>query len=274
VEVFRSGGEQVVQRFVTEASAGRVAADVLTASDPSAFNTMIKNNQLARFRPQSVDRVPDSARDAAGYWVAQRLNLAGMAYRDDLVSPVDAPRKWTDLADPRYKGKLVHADPAFTAIALQIVGTHARQYGWQYYEALKRNDTMVVPGHQQLAQVLQTGERSVGAEAGDVDIWDYHRRGIRVTMVYPEDGVFVIPAPTGVIQGAPHPQAARLLAEFMLSDEAQALFPQEAFYAARSDLPPPAGGPRLDQLRLIAVDLDYIGQQTQQIKQKFSDIFS
>ena len=274
VEVFRSGGEQVIQRFLTEASAGRVAVDLLTASDPAAFDAMINNNQLDRFRPRFSDRVPESARNADGYWAAQRLNLAGMAYRDDQVTAADAPRKWTDVTDPKYNGKLVYADPSFTAIALQIVGTLARQHGWEYYEALKRNDMMIVQGHQQLAQILEAGERTVAAEAGDSDIWDARRRGIKVTMVYPEDGVFVIPAPTGVIRGAPHPNAARLLAEFMLSDEAQALFPQEGYYAARSDLPPPEGNPRLDQLRLIEVDLDYIGRETQQIKQKFSDIFS
>ena len=274
VEVFRTGGEQVIQRFQTEASAGRVAVDVLTASDPAAFNAMIQNNQLVRFRPQFSDRVPASARNPDDYWVAQRLNLAGMAYRNDLVDAADAPKRWGDVTDPKYKGKLVHADPSFTAIAAQIVGTFARERGWEYYEALRRNDMMIVQGHQQLAQTLETGERTVAAEAGDSDMWDARRRGVKVTMVYPEDGVFVIPAPTGVIQGAPHPNAAKLLAEFMLSDEAQALFPQEGFYAARSDMPPPEGNPRLDQLRLIDVDLDYIDQNERQIKQRFGDIFS
>jgi iron(III) transport system substrate-binding protein len=274
VEVFRTGGEQVIQRFLTEASAGRVAADLVTASDPAAFNAMIRNNQLERFRPQFSDRVPASARDDQGYWVAQRLNMAGMAYRDDQVSAADAPRKWTDVTDPRYRGKLVHADPSFTAIASQIVGTLARRHGWEYYEALKRNDMMIVQGHQQLAQTLVTGERSVGAEAGDSDIWDARRRGSPVTMVYPEDGTFVIPAPTAVARGAPHPNAARLLAQFMLSDEAQGLFPQEGYYAARLDLPPPEGNPRLEQLSLIDVDLEYIDQNDRQIKQRFGDIFS
>ena len=274
VEVFRTGGEQVIQRFLTEGSAGRVAADVLTASDPAAFDAMIKNNQLVRFRPQFSDRVPDSAKNADGYWFAQRLNLAGMAYRNDQLSEDEAPKKWTDVTDPKYKGKLVHADPSFTAIALQIVGTFARQHGWEYYEALRRNEMMIVQGHQQLAQTLESGERTVAAEAGDSDIWDARRRGVKMTMVYPEDGVFVIPAPTAVVERAPHPNAGKLLAEFMLSDEAQALFPEEGYYAARSDMPPPEGNPRLEQLSLITVDLDYIGEQTQQIKQKFGDIFS
>jgi iron(III) transport system substrate-binding protein len=182
---------------------------------------------------------------------------------------------WIDgLADPKYKGKLVHADPAFTAIAQQIVGTFAKEKGWGFYESLKKNDILIVQGHQQLAQILSLGERTIAAEAGDADMWDLRRQGVQVKSIYPEDGVFVIPAPTGIVAGAPHPNAAKLLAEYMLSDEAQKLFPAEGFYAARNDMPPPEGGPKLDTLKLIAIDLEYIEKSAQETKQRFAEIFS
>lgn len=274
VELFRTGGEQVIQRFLTEASAGRTAVDLLTASDPAAFNAMVKRNQLVSFRPPNFEKVPDSAKNPEGYWVAQRLNLIGFAYRTDLLPAADLPKRWSDLSDPKYRGKLVHADVAFTSIALQVVGTHARSLGWDYYEALRRNDMMIVQGHQQLAQTLERGERVLAAEANNADIWDAARRGFKVDMIYPEDGVFVVPAPTGIVAGAPHPNAAKLLAEFMLSDEAQALFPEEGFYSARPDLPPPSGSPQLGTLKLISVDLDFVERETPQIKDRFGDIFS
>ena len=43
--------------------------------------------------------------------------------------------------------------------------------------------------------------------------------------LYPSDGVFVIPSPTSVVKGSPNPNAAKLLAEFLVSDEAQKIFP-------------------------------------------------
>ena len=276
VELFRTGGEQVIQRFLTETSAGKINVDLLTASDPGAFNDMIKKNQLVKFRPANFDKVPQAARNQDGYWVAQRLNLITMAFRSDKETEADMPKKWADVANPKYKGKLVHADPSFTAIANAVVATFTRdaEKGWAYYEALKKNDMMIVQGHQQLAQILSTGERTIAAEAGDSDMWDLKKKGIAVKSIYPEDGVFVIAAPTGIVANSPHPNAAKLLAEFMLSDEAQKLFPQEGYYAGRTDMPPPEGNPALNTLKIIAVDEEYVQQNTDKIKQRFNEIFS
>jgi iron(III) transport system substrate-binding protein len=276
VEVFRTGGEQVIQRFLTEVSAGRIVVDLLTASDPGAFNDMVKKNQLVKFRPEHFDKVPQTARNEEGYWVAQRLNLITMAFRSDRENEAEMPKKWADSADPKYKGKQVHADPSFTAVANGIVATLTRDpaLGWGYYEALKKNDMMIVQGHQQLAQILSTGERTIGAEVADNDMFDLKRKGIAIKSVYPEDGSFVIPAPTGIVTGSPHPAAAKLLAEFMLSDDAQKLFPQEGFYAGRSDMPPPEGNPPLSSLKLIPIDEEYVQQNSDKIKQRFNEIFS
>jgi len=274
VEVFRTGGEQVIQRFNTELAAGKTVVDLLTASDPAAFNQMAQKKQLVPFRPEYFDKVSKVARNEEGYWVAQRLNLTTMAFRSDKESEADMPKKWADVADPKYKGKLVHADPAFTAIAQQIVGTFARDKGWGFYESLKKNDMMIVQGHQQLAQILSLGERTIAAEAGDSDMWDLRRQGVQVKSIYPEDGVFVIPAPTGIVANSPHPNAAKLLAEFMLSDEAQKLFPAEGFYAARNDMPAPEGNPKLETLKLIEIDLEYVEKNAQDTKQRFAEIFS
>jgi iron(III) transport system substrate-binding protein len=274
VEVFRTGGEQVIQRFQTELSAGKTLVDLLTASDPAAFDEMVKKNQLVKFRPEHFDKTPPAARNEDGFWVAQRLNLTVMAFRDDKENAAEMPKKWADVADPKYKGKLVHADPAFTAIAQQIVGTFARDKGWDFYEALKKNDMMIVQGHQQLAEILALGERTVAAEAGDADMWDLRRRGVKVTTIYPEEGTFVIPAPTGIVAASPHPNAAKLLAEYMLSDEAQKLFPAEGFYAARTDMPAPEGAPPLDKLKLITIDQEYTSKHVQDTKQRFGEIFS
>src|SRR5215217_352557 len=253
VEVFRTGGEQVIQRFNTEVAAGRIVVDLLTASDPAAFDEMVKKSQLVKFRPEHSDKVPAAAVNPDGFWVAQRLNLTVMAYRNDKEDAAQMPKKWGDVIDPKYKGKLVHADPAFTAIAQQLVATFAREKGWGFYESLQKNDVMIVQGHQQLAEILALGERTIAAEAGDADMWDLRRRGVQVTTVYPEEGTFVIPAPTGIVAGSPHPNAAKLLAEVM---------------------PPPDGAPPLGQIKLITIDQEYTSKHVQDTKQRFGEIFS
>lgn len=273
VEVFRSGGEATLQRFQTEVSAGKVMADVLTITDPSAFIQLGRKGLLVPYKPANWDKVPDAAKDPDGLWVAQRLNLADIAYRKDKVPAADVPKKWSDLADPKYKGMLVHPDPNYTATAMMVVAHLSKDYGWDYYQKVAKNDVMIVQGAAQVATSLTSGERLIAAEASDSYTWRDRNKGQPVEAVFPEDGVFMIPAPSAVIKGGPNPNAAKLLADFMLSDEVQPLYIQEGLYGARMDAPAPKGNPTLDKMKLRAIDYDYIEKNLEQIKAKFSEIF-
>jgi iron(III) transport system substrate-binding protein len=271
VELFRSGGSAVLRRFLQEMDARRVVADVLTISDPAAAGALIKRDLLVPFRPQHFEKVPDEVKDPKGYHIAQRLNLIGIIVRTD--KGVSLPRTWTDLTDPRYKGAMVMADPSYTAIQLMIVGALSRKYGWEFYQKLRANDVMIVQGHQQVSETLTRGERLVAAEGADQYAWLDRKAGHKVQTIFPTDGAFAIPAPTAIIKGSPHPNAAKALAEFMIGDTVQKLFPGEGIYAARSDVEPPAGSPPLARIKLMSVDYDYIEKEAKALKAKFNDIF-
>jgi ABC-type Fe3+ transport system substrate-binding protein len=85
---------------------------------------------------------------------AMDANVADREARDR-----DVPAIWSDLKHPRYKGMMVMPDPSFTAIQLVVVGMLSRALGWDYYKALRANDTMIVQGHQQVFSAMQQGER-------------------------------------------------------------------------------------------------------------------
>jgi iron(III) transport system substrate-binding protein len=271
VELFRSGGSAVLRRFLQEVDARRVVADVLTISDPAAASMLIKRDLLVPFRPRNFDRIRDEVKDPKGYHVAQRLNLVGIIARSD--RGLQLPRNWTDLTEPRYKGLLVMPDPSYTAIQLMVVGTLSRKYGWEFYERLRASEVMIVQGHQQVADALTRGERLIAAEGADQQAWLDRKAGHKVQTIFPTDGAFAIAAPSAVIRGSPHPQAARALAEFMIGDTVQKLFPGEGIYAARTDVEPPAGNPRLDQIKLIPVDYDQIEREARTLKTRFNEIF-
>ena len=107
--------------------------------------------------------MPASAKAPDGAWISQRLNLIAPAYRTDKVGT--PPTSWRDLANDRYKGQLVMADPAFTSFAYLVVHSMARDLGWTYFRQLASNGTMIVQGHAQLATALISGERTVAIEA-------------------------------------------------------------------------------------------------------------
>jgi iron(III) transport system substrate-binding protein len=271
VELFRSGGSAVLRRFMQEIDARRVVADVLTVSDPAGVSAMIKRDLLVAFRPRNFEKVRDEVKDPKGYHVAQRLNLAAIIMRTD--KGVEPPKNWTDLTAAKYKGRLVMPDPSYTAIQLMVVGTLSKRYGWEFYQKLRANEIMIVQGHQQVSETLTRGERLVAAEGADQYSWLDRKAGHKMQTIFPTDGAFVIPAPTAVIKGSPHPNAAKAFAEFLIGDTVQRLFPGEGIYAARSDVEPPPGNPPLSRIKLMSVDYDFIEKESKSLKTRFNEIF-
>ena len=271
VELFRSGGSAVLRRFMQELDARRVIADVMTISDPAEVMTLIKRDLVVPSRPRHFDKIRDEVKDPKGYHIAQRVNLVGIIARSDKATAL--PRNWTDLTDPKYKGLLVMPDPSYTAIQLMVVGTLSRKYGWGFYDKLRANDIMIVQSHQQVSETLTRGERLIAAEGADQFAWLDRKAGHKIETIWPTDGAFAIGAPTVVIKGAPHPNAAKALAEFMISDAVQKLLPSEGIYAGRSDVEPPPGNPPIAQIKLMPVDYEQIEKDAKTLKTRFNEIY-
>ncbi|MBX6426287.1 MAG: extracellular solute-binding protein [Variibacter sp.] len=273
VEMFRSGGSAILRRFHQEMDAGRVAADVMTTSDPAAAAAMTRKGLFVAFRPKDFEQIPEAAKDPQGHYIAQRLNLMTIYLREDKVPPADEPKNWSDVLDPKYKGKLVTTDPSFTSLQVSVVGMMSKNRGWSFFEKLRANDTMVVQSNQQATDMLKRGERLIAVGALDSYAADERMKGHPIKTLYPADGVFVIPSPTSIIKGSPNPNAARLFAAFMISPPVQKLFPAGGGYAARLDVEPPAGAPSLKDMKIVPIDYDYIEKESGRIKRRFNEIF-
>ena len=273
VQLLRSGGQAVLRRLQQEISAGRPGADVLTMSDAGAANALAKQGILEPFKPEGFDKVVEVARDKDGRWIAQRLQMVGIPVRSDKVAESDRPRTWSDLRNPKYKGLMVMPDPSFTAIQLIVVGMLSQTLGWDFYKALRANDTMIVQGHQQVFSTMQQGERLIGAEGADPRSFFDGKEVPNQTMIYPSEGVFIVSSPTAVLRGARSPNAAKLFAQFMVTPEAQKIIADSGIHSSRIDMPPPAGQPALTDVKFLPIDLDFIEEKGRELKTRFSEIF-
>src|SRR5215213_9342317 len=177
VEMFRSGGSAILRRFQQEADAGRIAADVLTTSDPAASAVLTRKGVFVPFKPKDFDKIPEAAKDPNGAYIAQRLNMMTIYLREDKVPEADQPKTWDDLLNPKYKGKMVLTDPSFTALQVSVIGMMSKQRGWGFYEKLQKNDVMVVQGNQQVSDMLKRGERLIAVGALDSYAAEERRAG-------------------------------------------------------------------------------------------------
>jgi iron(III) transport system substrate-binding protein len=273
VELLRTGGGEVIRRFQQEAAAGRFAADVITMSDMSAANDMARRGRFLPFKPVGFDKVIADAKDPAGNFIAQRLTMVGILVRTDRVAAADRPATWSDLTAPKYKGMLVMADPSFTAIQLVVVATLSQKLGWSFYEDLRKNETLIVQSHEQIYDTVKRGERLMAAESSDPRIYTGGQAPPNLVSIIPRNGAIQVPSPTAIVKGSPHPNAARLFAQFNLTPEIQSKFTEEGHHSPRVDVAPPTGLPRLDELTLYPADYDFIQKNTKQIKARFADIF-
>ena len=273
VTLLRSGGEAVLRRFLQEYQAGQAGADVITMSDSGAATGLARKGVFVPFKPDGFDKVVDDAKDKDGAWIAQRVHLIGMPVRTDLLAEKDRPKTWSDLKEPRFKGKMVMPDPSFTAIQLTVVGMLSQKLGWDFYKALRVNDTMIVQGHQQVYKTMQQGERVLGAEGSDPRSFNDGKDLPNQAMIYPTEGVFTVCSPVAIVKNAKNPNAAKLFAQFMLSPAAQQIIADNAIHSSRIDIAPPQGQPALSAVKFISIDVDYIEKNAKDLKAKFNEIF-
>ncbi len=272
VQIFRSGSEKVIAKLEAEAQAGRVQADILNVSDPGYFFALQARGALLPYLSKNAATIPDAFKDKDGHWAAARLTAMTIAYNTKLVPPAQAPKRWTDLADPKWQGKLTIASPAYGGTSLNWAAGIVKLYGWKFFEDLAKNKPLLTEGHLPGMQLVASGERPIAAEMNDYDARGALAKGQPIGIVVPEDGTFVIPTPIAVLRAAAHPNAAKLFVDYMLSEEGQTVFVEDQTLSARADVRAPQGAVALADLKIIPMDWAAVEKQSEEIKTKFVSI--
>src|SRR5262249_16805406 len=105
VQVWRASNRQVLQRVVQERRAGRCAVDVISSGAPVPEPVQREQVLQAVSSPTVAELMPQ-ARRPHGEWVGISINIISAAYNTNLVRPDEVPKRYDDLKDPRWKGRL------------------------------------------------------------------------------------------------------------------------------------------------------------------------
>ena len=135
--VERSGAERVFTRIDQEYSSNIHSVDVVNTSDQAHCIIWKRKGWLAPYLPEEVVQHYDKRYyDAEGLNVTTRILISPIAYNTNLVKKEDAPKSFKDLLDPKWKGKLVKAHPAYSGTIMNATFEIARDLGWGYLEKL------------------------------------------------------------------------------------------------------------------------------------------
>jgi iron(III) transport system substrate-binding protein len=218
VQLWRASGEKVAQRVLTEARGGRHEVDVVE-TDGAQMEILHRERQLAALRTPSVRDIPAAIVPAHGEYVPTRLSLYVVAYNTRLVAPQDVPQTYADLLQPKWAGRvaLEAADVAWFAAVARAMG---EAEGLAFFRKLAAQKPRMRSGHTLMAELVAAGEIDLALDAHVQGVARLKDKGapIEWKALAPAFGQ---PSSVGVHKQAPHPNAAQLFADFILSREGQ-----------------------------------------------------
>ncbi len=221
VELWRSNSEKVTQRTISEARARRFSVDAVETIGTD-LERMTREKIFAEFySPHLADLIPAATPSHRG-WFPDRLSYLGVAYNTKLVRVEDLPKTYDGFLDPKWKGKL-GIEASDIAWLAGIVKFWGEDRGMKFFNGLAAMKPDVRTGHTLLTQLVVAGEVPVGLTVYSSGVVPHKRAGAPIDWV-PIEPVIGQPIGIGLAKNAPHPHAALLFADFVLSPEGQELF--------------------------------------------------
>jgi len=188
---------------------------------------------LQPYRPRHAEDVPAGFKDPDGHWYGFAARARILLVNTKSVSEADRPTGLADLVNPRWKGKIGIAKPLFGTTATQaacLFAVWGEEKAKAFFRDLKANEVQVFSGNKQVATAAGSGQIAFGLTDTD-DATGEIEAGSPVAIVYPDRepeqlGTLFIPNTLAMIKGATHPDAARRLADLIVSPEVEATLAQ------------------------------------------------
>jgi iron(III) transport system substrate-binding protein len=221
VVLWRALSDKVVQRVITEARARRHSVDVIETNGPE-MEMLAREKLLAAFHSPHLADLPANAIPVHRSWFPDRLNFYVVGYNTNKVKRAEIPATYEGFADPKWKGRigLEATDVEWMAT---LIKTWGDAKGMDYFRKLSALRPNVREGHVLFATLVAAGEIPIGLTLYNSNIEALKRKGAPIDFV-PVQPVVARPQGIGVARNAPHPNAALLFADYVLSPEGQRLF--------------------------------------------------
>jgi iron(III) transport system substrate-binding protein len=212
--------DKLAARAIAEARGGKTFADVLSMSLENVMHVFAQGLLLEKLPPEA-DAYPADLKGS--YWIAAEFDFIVAAWNTKMVSKQDEPKQFEDLADPKWKGKLM-ADPRDTDLLIGLAN-HKYKSEEKAVALLKRiaaNNLEFHRGHSQLAELLVAGQGAVCLTCYSHHFPARIKQGAPVDYMLSE-GVAAVSA-TAVLKDAPHPNTAWLFHRWAAGEEGQRVF--------------------------------------------------
>lgn len=267
-ETLRLVTDALLTKILTEAKAGAFKADVVEIPGIAA-NIVKKEGLFEKYVSPEAKAYPGSMKDKDGTWTSFFIHTLVLVYNTQLIKKEELPRAYEQLINPKWKGKIVLRDEDFETFGmmLKVMG---KEKGMNFMRRLAAQGVDLRNSFTLAVQGVASGEIPLGMNLYGTHTEEFKKKGAPVDWV-PMEFVLTTVEPLAVASRAPHPNAARLFLDFLLSKEAQTLMRDRSRISSRQDVPPDP--PELTRgLKLIPTDLS-LADQSNELAKEFRATF-
>ncbi len=223
-----SSAQEIEAIKANQNNKGPQAPDVIDVG--FSFGPSSKTDKLIQpYKVSTWSEIPDSIKDADGYWYGDYYGVLAFEVNADVVKTV--PQDWADLLKPDYKSQVaLSGDPRQSSQAILSVYAAALanggsvdnvQPGLDFFSKLNKAGNLV--------PVISTNALVSKGETPVRLTWDYNALADRdaskgnpkIEVVIPKTGQLGGVYVQAISAYAPHPNAAKLWMEYLYSDEGQ-----------------------------------------------------
>ncbi|MBU3731972.1 MAG: extracellular solute-binding protein [Beijerinckiaceae bacterium] len=216
ISTITGGSGQLLRRL--EAEAAKPQGDVFWSS---SANTLGAFKQLFEpWKAPDLNAILPALRDPDNLWTAANIHVVVAMINKNQLGGAPMPKTWTDLLDPRLKGKIIIADPANSSTAYTILWGVEKMLGTDALKKLAQN-TKVSSAAAAVLRSVGQGEYAVGLTF-ESNAYAYVAGGQKeISLLYPEDGTFTTAEYLTLIKNAPAGAIAKNVCELLISKECQ-----------------------------------------------------
>jgi iron(III) transport system substrate-binding protein len=231
---YRSTDSALMERILTESRAGQNLWDVVVTTSFYGHN-LKKRGLLASYDSPERKFYRDGYKDPQATWTSSYTNYAAFGYNSRAVAKSGVPKSYDDLLKPEWKGQIGMDSRAYEWFGTMLKAM-GEEKGLAYMRELAKQ-TQLRAGRTLLAQLVAAGEFAGALTAYSQTFEVLKPSGAPVDWVY-LNPVFANIHPTGIAGKAPHPNAARLFLDFVLSKRGQELIRGMNRIPDRTDVAP------------------------------------
>lgn len=249
VTVFRTGGGPLLNKIFTESRGGRHDWDIVVGRGEMVL-PLIERKLITAYHSPEAKMVEDQLVDKDGYWTAYYVNSYVLGWNTKLVKKPDVPKTYEELLNPKWKGGQISLDTEAYGMLEGLKRVWGREKAVSYFRRLAALDPVLKRGNTERVQLAVAGEYPL-IVAYNQTIQRMTSRGAPIDWLALEPAVTQV-NPVMLAAKAPHPNAARLFYDFVISKEGQEMLKGMQRIPVRKDVEPDP--PRLFRGFKIAIE--------------------